>query len=153
MQFAKKSAAQPSRRSAKQNGPLNSLSAKPREKAAAARKAEQERLDKLCPKCQANDRGKHTIFVRSTWQKVCDACYDKQYEQEQAQLKMGKRPETSNLKPRPGYLEAKATAEAAAAAARQKALEDAEEDVPIAQSAPGLARQDRVISSTGIRAR
>jgi len=99
--------------------------------AAAARKAEQERLAKLCPKCQANDRCKHTMFVRSTWQKVCDACYDKQYEQEQAQLKLGMRPLPTYLKPRPGYLEDKAAAEAAEAAARQKAVEDAEEDVPI----------------------
>jgi hypothetical protein len=63
------------------------------------------------------------------WVKVCDGCYDKRYEYEQSEIAAkGGRVVRFPLEPRPEYLAAK---EAEAIAARNKAMEDAEEDVPV----------------------
>jgi hypothetical protein len=96
----------------------------------AARRAEQERIAKLCPECRKNDPGNHMAYRSggSGWVKVCDPCYDRKYEYQQSQLDMGLRIGMKPLEPRPEYLEAKQAAEAAAIAKR---MEEAEVDVPI----------------------
>jgi hypothetical protein len=96
----------------------------------AARRAEEERIAKLCPECRKNDPGKHLAYRSGGggWVKVCDPCYDRKYEYQQSQLDMGLRIGAELLKPRPEYLEAKRAEEAAAIAKR---MEEAECDVPI----------------------
>ncbi|HXJ03670.1 MAG TPA: hypothetical protein VNH65_01135 [Candidatus Acidoferrum sp.] len=93
------------------------------------RLAEEARIAKLCPECKKADRGEHLMYSIGGWVKVCDACYDKRYESEQNTLAdKGWYAIRQPLKPRPEYLAAK---EAEAKAAMAKAMEDAEEDVPI----------------------
>ncbi|HLM83353.1 MAG TPA: hypothetical protein VK302_22325 [Terriglobales bacterium] len=95
----------------------------------AKRKAEEELKARLCPQCNKADRGNHTMSSIGGWVKVCDGCYDQQYEIEQGLIATGGKYEVRYpLKPRPEYLAAKG---AEAKAAMAKAMEDAEEDVPI----------------------
>jgi len=94
-------------------------------------KAERERKERLCPECQKTDRGEHIMPSIGGWVKVCNACYDKRYESEQEHIaKMGgwRNNLRKPLEPRPEYAAAK---EAEARAAIAKAMDDAEEDVPV----------------------
>ena len=94
-------------------------------------KAERERKERLCPECQKTDRGEHIMSSIGGWVKVCNACYDKRYESEQEHIaKMGgwRNNLRKPLEPRPEYAAAK---EAEARAAIAKAMDDAEEDVPL----------------------
>jgi len=94
-------------------------------------KAERERKERLCPECQKTDRGEHIMSSIGGWVKVCNACYDKRYESEQEHIaKMGgwRNNLRKPLEPRPEYAAAK---EAEARAAIAKAMDDAEEDVPV----------------------
>lgn len=98
----------------------------------AARKAEEERIAKLCPDCKKNEPGQHMAYLGggAGWKKLCDPCYDRKYEYQQEQLDIGK-PLPISMKPyepRPEYLEAKRKAEAAELAAK---LDANEIDVPI----------------------
>ena len=98
----------------------------------AARRAEEERIAKLCPDCRKNEPGKYVAYLGGGkgWVKVCDPCYDRKYEYQQEQLDrgipmpIGMKP----LAPRPEYLEAKRNAEAAELAAK---LDANEIDVPV----------------------
>lgn len=68
------------------------------------RRAEEERLAKLCASCKKTEPGRMTMWS-STYRKhlkVCDACYDNRYESQQSGLT---RIDSNNsrIDPRPGY--------------------------------------------------
>jgi len=92
-----------------------------RKRAEEIRRVEEERLAKLCARCQKVSFGEMQLVGNpDRWnnhhsERVCDACYDAEYESIERGLR-GLR--VNRIDPRPGYLEAKRKAEAEALAKR-----------------------------------
>ena len=110
-------------------------------------KKEEERLAKLCGNCKERPFGSMTLegtADRNGWKqavKVCDACYDSQYEL----IQRGYNLRTNSIPPRPGYLEAKCQAEAEKALAAKHA----EEAKPKGDRAPTICAKCRVRPAVG----
>lgn len=88
-----------------------------RKRAEEKRLAEEARLAKLCARCQKDPFGEMQLVGNPDRcnnrrsERVCDACYDAEYEAIEKGLR-GLR--VNRIEPRPGYLEAKRAAEEAA---------------------------------------
>lgn len=93
-------------------------------RAAEAARLEAERLSKLCPRCKEREPGEMAMpgfselngyGMQEVAKRVCDQCYDEQFEfQQRTQARV-----KHVLTPRPGYLEAKRKADAEKAAAKE----------------------------------